>query len=159
MIDDEDHPEMRKAQQGLMKRLGMIAYGQRVNKPLIDKLKEELKDHRASWRAQGVDFPQMVILAIPRLGVLDFARADLDIASIRIKIVNTVRMTPQATMQEIVEAFMAAYPDLKPDDVLKGHEDAKAADVRQRERQARIMQEARREVGIDDDDDVPPTVQ
>jgi hypothetical protein len=136
MITDEGHPEMIKAHQELLRRLG-LALGsgrKKLNQSLLDKMFGIIKEHREQCLVRGVDFPVLVALAIPRLGAIDFKRADLDIASIRMAIVNFTRMHPQATMQEIVAAFRAAYPDLKPDDVLSGHDKGIKANERMFER-------------------------
>jgi hypothetical protein len=151
MIDDENHPEMQRALLGVGQRIDKIVQGRPVTKPLIDEVMDAVKHHRNEWRARGVDFPTLVLLCIPRLGVLEFARADLDIASLRIKIVNFVRMNPGATKIEVVDAFRAAYPDLKPGDILQGHSSGKSADVRQRERQARIQKEVNEQLDISED--------
>jgi hypothetical protein len=151
MIDDETHPEMRRALLGVGQRIDKIVQGRPITKPLIDEVMDAIKHHRNEWRTRGVDFPTLVLICIPRLGVLEFARADLDIASIRIKIVNVVRMNPAATKIEVVDAFCAAYPDLKPGDVIQGHTSGKAADERQRERQARIQKEVNEQLDIPED--------
>lgn len=146
MITDEQHPEMLKALKSFAQRVHYAVEGEKVTKPLIDKLTTVIREHRSEWRARGVDFPQMVILCIPRLGTLDFARADLDLPSIKTKIVNLVRSTPGASMEEIVNAFKAAYPDLKPGDVIEQHKSGVDADARQRERQARIQREVNQQI-------------
>lgn len=148
-ISDENHPEMIRALRGVAQRINRVVEGRVVTKPLIDEVMDAVKHHRNEWRARGVDFPVLVLLCVPRIGVLEFARADLDMASLRIKVVNFVRANPRATMREVVDAFCAAYPDLKPDDILQGHTAGKSADVRQRERQARIQQEVNEQLGID----------
>lgn len=152
MIDDERHPEMIRAQQDLTRQLGHVL--DRGNTALttsfLDKLFGVLRDHRAQWRMRGVDFPVMVALAVPRLGIIEFKRADLDILSIRVSIVNFVRIHPKVTMDEVVTAFRVAYPGLTPDDVLTGHSAALAADIRQAERQKRIQAEANEILGIDE---------
>lgn len=152
-ISDENHPEMIKALRGVAQRIDRVVSGRKVTKPLIDEVMDAVKQHRNEWRARGVDFPTLVLLCIPRLGVLEFARADLDLASLRIKVVNVVRANPGATMQEVVAAFRAAYPDLKPDEILQGHVAGKSADDRQRERQARIQKEVNEQLNIEEPDD------
>jgi hypothetical protein len=120
MIEDENHPAFVAAHQELMRRIGIALgpFGKRMDRSFIDKLFSVIKDHRAEYRLKGVDFPVLVVVMVPRLGVVHFCRADLDIASIRVQIVNFVQMNPGVTMPEVVAAFRAAFPDLKPDDVL-----------------------------------------
>jgi len=153
MIDDPQHPEMVKALRGVAQRINRVVEGRTINKNLIDEVMDAVKHHRQEWRARGVDFPTLVMLCVPRIGVLEFARADLDIASLRIKVVNFVRANPAATMVEVVAAFRAAYPDLRPDEILQGHISGKSADERQRERQARIQKEVNEQLGIEPDEE------
>lgn len=120
MITDENSPEMIRAQQDILGRLGLILGDgtKRIDKYLMDKMFAVVKDHRQECLNRGIDFPVLVAVIVPRLGIVDFMRADLDLSSIRMQIVNFVRNNPGASMPEVVNAFHAAYPDLKPDDVL-----------------------------------------
>lgn len=144
MIDDESDPRMIRAHQDLLQRLGAVLGDGRqpLTKPLLDRMFEVTKNHRTACRNDGLDFPVLVALVVPRLGIVEFVRADLDIASLRVKVVNFVRLHPKASMQEVVMAFRTAYPDLKPDDILTGHQSAVEAASRQEQRMARILSEA-----------------
>jgi hypothetical protein len=144
---------MEKAHKALLQRLGAVL-GDGTNElttGFLDKLYGIVRDHRAECRRKGIDFPAMVALVVPRLGIVDFKRADLDIASVRQSIVNFVRMNPEATMLEVVEAFRRAYPDLKPGDILEKQDDAVQIDQRAKERSDRIGAEALRIVKEQDE--------
>lgn len=132
MITDESDPRMIRAHQALMTRLGRVIGDGRhpLTKPFLDRLFEVVRDHRTYWRNEGVDFPVLVALVVPRLGIVEFKRADLDLESIKVSIVNFVRFHPNATMEEVVTAFRTAYPDLHPGDVVQKREDALAAQER-----------------------------
>jgi hypothetical protein len=121
MITDEQHPEMQKALQQLMFRLSHYPKRQ-LTGSVLNELNDLIERHRQQCRLKGIDFPRLVVLCVPRLGTLDYKRADLDIAAIKVAIVNFVRENPEATMQEVVAAFMMAYPGLHPDDVLGSHQ-------------------------------------
>lgn len=140
MIDDEDHPEMIRAHHDLLGRLGKVLdRGQhQLTKPFLERLFEVVKTHKADWRTKGVDFPAQVALVVPRLGIVEFARADLELSSIRVKIVNFVQFNPAATMREVVDAFRTAYPHVKPDDVLMSRGRGVEAIERANERRSRI---------------------
>ena len=145
MIQDENHPRMITAQQELLRRLGtVLGNGQHpLTKPFIDQLYDVVKDHRSECRAKGVDFPVMVAFLIPRLGVVDFVRADLDMPSIKLKLVNFIRQyRPPASMEEIVAGFRACFPDVKLDDLLSSAATGAQADARALERAERIGKEA-----------------
>ena len=120
MITEENDPQMIRAQQELLRRLGIVLGGgtKVLDKGLVHELFEVVQNHRSEYRNKGVDFPVLVGVIVPRFGIVDFKRADLDIASIRIAIVNFVRANPKAKMEEVVLAFRTAYPELKPDDGL-----------------------------------------
>ena len=121
MIQDEGHPEMRRAQQELLQQLGRLIFpgGRRLEKHLLGQMFAVVRDHRQKWRLRGVDFPVMVALVVEQWGIVEWVRADLDIASIRVKVVNFVRDHPQVSMRQVMEAFRSAYPDLKPDEILE----------------------------------------
>ena len=119
MITDENAPEMVVAHQELLRRLGSVlgsGYG-RVDKSLMQKMFDIVKTHKEQSRTKGIDFPALVAVVVPRLGIVEWSRADLDISSIRIKIVNFVRDHPTVSMVEMVAAFRAAWPSIKPDDI------------------------------------------
>lgn len=122
MISDETHPEMTRALKQLMFRLSHYPKRQ-LTGSVLEELKDLIERHRQQCRLKGIDFPKLVVLCIPRLGTLDYKRADVDLASIRVMIVNFVRENPEATMPEVVAAFLAAYPDLHPDDLMAKHQD------------------------------------
>ena len=151
MTDDENHPEMARAQQDLLGGLAKIFVpGSVLTQSKLDDMFKCVGDHRAHWRGRGVDFPALVAVVVPRLGIVDLKRADVDVASVRQSIVNFVRFTPAATMEEVVAAFRAAYPDLRPDDVLSEQQRADAANKSAVERAAQRAVEAAREVGLDE---------
>lgn len=145
MIIEEDHPRMIRAQKELLRRLG-VKLGDGTN-PLttgfLHDLFEIVKHHRAECRREAdLDFPVMVALVVPRLGIVEFKRADLDIPSLQQTIVNFVRFNPQVKMSEVVAAFKMAYPSLKPGDIMQGQDIAVKADERQAERTERTVDEA-----------------
>lgn len=155
MIIDENNPRMIKAHRALLQRLGTVL-GDGTNeltKLFLDHLFEVVKNHRTECRQKGIDFPVMVALVVPRLGVVEFVRADLDIESLRVKIINFVRMHPDASMLEVAQAFSGAYPGLKPDDVLSGHQSGTDASVRMIKRMTKTAQDYLKEQGVDDKDD------
>jgi hypothetical protein len=154
MISDSDHPRMIAAQKELLRRLG-VALGDGTN-PLttgfLHDLFEIVKHHRAECRREkNLDFPTMVALVVPRLGIVEFKRADLDIASLRQLVVNFVRFNPQVTPEETVAAFRHAYPDLRAGDILEPRNTAELADDRAIERSQRIGEEAQKIVKEQDE--------
>lgn len=147
MITDDNHPRMRHAHKVLLRRIGVILGDgtKELTTGLLHDMFEVIKHHRAECRRErDLDFPALVVVAVPRLGVVHFLRADLDIPSIRQSIVNFVRMNPQVTPEETVAAFRVAYPDLKPGDVLENKDVGDQATERAVERTERITTEAKK---------------
>lgn len=155
MITEESHPAMIQAQHELLRRLGIALKDgrQELTKPLLDSLFTVIKDHRAEFRLQGVDFPVMVALVVPRLGIVEFKRADLDVASLRITIVNFVRQyQPHIKMDEVVAAFRMAYPDLRPGDIFQQHDTGIKQTERMHERMDKVVEDMKKETGEDEGD-------
>lgn len=145
MIKDDNHPRMIRAQKALLSRVGKVLGDgtKQLTTGLLHDIFEVIKYHRAECRREhDLDFPALVVAAVPRLGMLHFMRADLDIVSIRQQIVNIARMNPQITKEELVEAIRMAYPDLKPGDVLEKKDVAEQATEQSKERVERITKEA-----------------
>ena len=143
-VRDENHPRMIKAQKALLQRLGhVLGDGTKpLTTGLLGELYQIITDHRSECKRKGIEFPVLVALVVPRLGIVEFIRADLEIPSIRQKIVNFVREHPGVDMKEIVAAFRMAYPDLRPGDILEKHEAAEDLSLKAAERSARITEEA-----------------
>jgi hypothetical protein len=138
VIDDEQHPAMRAAQDELMRRLAWLTEGKNLTGSLMHDVFDMVSCHRTEYRGKGVEFPALVAVVVPRLGIIELKRADLELPSIRTSIVNFVRAHPAASMQEVVEAFRRAYPDLKPDDVLEKHETGTQANQRAAEKRDKL---------------------
>lgn len=116
MIDDPEHPELIAAADDLRQATVAICAGRVISRDLLTDVINLRSDHRTKWRLRGVDFPYMVIFCIPRVGVIDFWRADLDPDGIRTKILNFItdptRRRLPVTPTEIAAAIRAAYPYL-----------------------------------------------
>jgi hypothetical protein len=111
LIDQEDHPEMVAAYFELKAYLQRVTTGRYPSRQLYADIIQVRDDHRARWRARGVDFPLLVMFSVPRLLVIEYWRADLDFASIRVKLMNFVMLYPTVTPKELASALKAAYPD------------------------------------------------
>jgi len=141
-MTDDNEPRLLRAQHELLRRLGTIINDRpQLDQSLVDKMMDLIQRHRLECRAKGLDFPVLVPIAALGSGTVDFARADLDLPSIRTKIVNFVREHPEVPMPEIVKAFQRAFPDLKPDDVLEKRDAALKANERMIERANKFMSE------------------
>lgn len=113
MITDETHPEMVAAQRELEQALGLATRGKQPSSSLFAELITIRDDHRLKWRLRGVDFPKMVFFVVPRLRVLELWRNDLDLSSIRTKVMNVALAFPAVTPEELAAGLRAAYPGLR----------------------------------------------
>lgn len=114
MIDDPDHPLMKKAANELAYYLNKYLVGRPLTEQIMVLINNTLVEHRRQCRRKGVDFPVMSALVIPRLGVIELVRADLDQEDIDVRLNNLSVMHPTATQAEIRQALAWAFPDAKP---------------------------------------------
>ena len=122
MIDDENDPRMRQAAKALSTRMNVLALGREIDCSLVECASQMIYDHRVQCHQRGIDFPRMVIFAIPRIGVFKLARADFDLPSIRNFVLNFVREQPAATPLEIGNAVVAAW-QIRPGDLVDESKD------------------------------------
>lgn len=112
MITDENDPRMRAAEAQLLTMLGLFT-GTKLSNETFQQLNNMLLDHRTRWRQEGVDFPVLAALVIPRLSVVDLVNAELEGDALRVRIVGFVRRHPLARMEEVAQAVKWAFPDYK----------------------------------------------
>jgi hypothetical protein len=105
---DQDDPRMQQALRQLEFRLSCYR-GLEFNLSCVESMLSIVKAHRQQWKLEGLNFPELVAIIVPRLGIFDLKRADLTPESIAMSLVNFVRDTPAATMQEVMDAFSRAY--------------------------------------------------
>jgi hypothetical protein len=109
MIDDPEHPRMQEAAADLAARVNRLTVGKVITNQLLGVAEQLIYDHRVCWKHRGVDFPRMVIFCVPRIGIIDLARADLDIGSIRTYVLNFVNAHKQVMPQEVADAVVSAW--------------------------------------------------
>lgn len=119
MIDDPDAPEMIAAALTLTDRLHHLTVGRKITKALLRDIGNAIYDHRVCTRQNGVDFPKLVIMCVPRLNFIHLARADADLAAIRVHVINFARLHPQCTQVDLATAVMTAWPHIKPGDLVE----------------------------------------
>ncbi len=124
MIDDVDHPRMKKAEVGLKAILANF-----MRKPLsyqiIERIMSHVRDHRRRWRGQGVDFPPLVPLINPYAGTIELVREDLDRKDIITTIKNFIIKNPNLSPQDIAQSVKIAWPNIKSGFILDSSEEFK----------------------------------
>lgn len=115
MIFDDESEEMQFAVKKLDALLSDHIGNTRVTMASMHRMVEIIKEHHAWARIQGIDFPVLRALIVPRLNVVKLVRADLDRKSIYNQINNFQVDYPAATVDEVRKAFKSAFPDFKFD--------------------------------------------
>jgi len=113
MITDEADPRMAAAAVRLQARLKRLCVGRPIDRTLIYDIQRLLYDYRVGMLQDGLDWPHLVPIVVPRLGVIHVARADLDLVSIRRQVIQLVRFNPDVTPDEVAHAVRWAW-DIKP---------------------------------------------
>lgn len=116
MISEESHPQMQIALKELRELVSKLL-GRSMSQSAIDAAGDMVRYHRARWRKMGVDFPVLTPMIVPRLGIINLVRADLDRGSIQTTVVNMLREHEALgiTMEDVVAAVRGAFPDFRPD--------------------------------------------
>lgn len=113
---EPNDPRLKAAMVALSKIIANFMYLEMTPRTL-QELMDAIKWHRDRCKAKhGFDFPVLVPFVLPRLGTIDMVRADLDRRSIEQLVINKLREHEAAriTMEEVVAAVRAAFPDFKP---------------------------------------------
>lgn len=136
MITDEDAPEMLAAQRWIAERIHDLTIGREVTASLIREVEQAIYDHRVRSRQNGLDFPELVLMCIPRLGIIKLVRRDAELPAIKMHVVNLVRECAargKAAMPiDLAHAVRAAWPHIQPGDLVDEVEARKAAADKQR---------------------------
>lgn len=114
MITDEEHPAMKAAADVLKQRLGAAIGGRPLDRHALQEAVGIIAQHR--WQAirGGIDFPEMVIMPLPRHNELLLVRRDLDAANINQTIINITVAFKDVTADEIARAVRFAFPSHVP---------------------------------------------
>lgn len=87
--------------------------GRKLTSTTFHEMNELLKDFRVKCRHEGLAFPELKALVIPRLGAVDLVNAELEGDALRLRVVAFTRRHPAATLREVVQAVKWAFPDYK----------------------------------------------
>lgn len=99
--------------------LGAILNDRLGNQP-VDKIwmlvaREILYDHRVKARQAGLDFPELTILAFPRLNTVKFYRADLNREQINRVVIVLAKEMPGLHPDDLAWAVKMGWPHYTPD--------------------------------------------
>lgn len=114
MITDETDPRMVAAAQELGRQIERISrLFPRWTPAMFHRMRQFVKEHRTRCRQEGLDFPPMTFMLIPRFERIALIREDLDLAGIRSQIIALARQLPGVTAPELYAAVRHAFPHLK----------------------------------------------
>lgn len=77
----------------------------------ISTLKEMVAQETRRFRQDGIDFPRLALLALPRQQSVKFYRRDLDERGIKNVLKELTDEYPDITAEELARAVMSAYPE------------------------------------------------
>lgn len=106
-----DDPRLESARADLAEALGLLVARHGISRALVDEFLSVEPSFRRHVRAQGIDFPQMTLLLLPRFGAAKLFRRDLEGPGIQRVVINLTVEFPTITAREIAEAVAAAWPE------------------------------------------------
>lgn len=106
----EDH-ELESEQKLLTACIMVTALGQDMNDATVQRIEEIIVDHRTRLRTQGLDFPELVPIVLPRNGTVDVVVRDMDIRGIEVTIVNLTRKYPSVSREDLAFGIGRAFPE------------------------------------------------
>jgi hypothetical protein len=85
--------------------------GQELDDRALSKMEEAVKDHRQRLRLRGLNYPELAILAFPKLGSIDVILREQTMQGIETIIVNLTRKYPSITREDIAFGIGRAFPE------------------------------------------------
>lgn len=99
----------------LLRQVGVVVEGRAVTKQLVHDVEQLIYDHRVKVKQRlGVDFPELVVVALPLTRRLEICRRDLDTSAIDEQVRVIARKYPGITAEEIAGAIRRAWPHHRP---------------------------------------------
>lgn len=111
MVSEEDARANKSAGE-LHEKLMTFCRGRLLSTGVYDNIVDIVKDHATRARLDGIKFPDMVVIAMPKCGGVEVVRADLDPKSIQTTIYN-LALKYQTDATDIAFGIRRAFPDYK----------------------------------------------
>lgn len=113
MITDEKHPEFQRATVDFQNRMRFFDNWP-VTEATLQAIERMIVEHRDHWKLQGVEYPPLVVICLPRCDYLYIRHAELQIEQIRDLVVHlATKARPTPTAEEIAFAIGHAYPKVR----------------------------------------------
>jgi hypothetical protein len=111
---DFQDARLRHAAGVLFENISRLATGMAMEPATIAAIADWIAIHRADCKRMGIDFPEMVVVAFPRLGAIEICRRDWTVPDVETFILDCVSKYPTISAAEIAEAIKKAWPGYKP---------------------------------------------
>lgn len=111
---DFQDARLRHAAGVLHAEVSRLAEGMAMDRSTVDKIAEWVEIHRRDCKRMGIDFPEMVVVAFPRIGAIEICRRDWTTPDVENFILGCVQKYPEITTPEIAKAIERAWPGYKP---------------------------------------------
>jgi len=118
VTDDPADPRLTASKDILAKKLASFCRGRELTRQTMHDAEQIYRDHRASARLMGIDFPEMVLVAMDVQKRLMFVRRDLDRTGIDNLIVELAQSQGEEGYDphEVARAVRRAFPHhLRPE--------------------------------------------
>lgn len=113
MITDQNHPHFIACANEFNKRMNRFHMWP-CTEDTLRQIEEMVVEHRRDCRRGGVDWPELVVICLPRCNVLTIRHKDLDLTEIEKLVVHLARTAkPEPTAEELAFAIKRAYPHVK----------------------------------------------
>lgn len=118
MITDDDAPEMLAAAEVLGEQVMRLRGTGPVTITMLSAIEDVIYSHRVRTRANGVLFPEMTIMCVPRLNIIHLVPRENDMAGIRKHVLNFVAAYPSCTPDDVAHAMRMAWRHVAPGDLV-----------------------------------------
>lgn len=143
MITAEDAPEMLEAERVLGVSIWAAIGDEPITDSLLARVRELVIYHRIKTRQGGVDFPEFVVMCVPRLRMFRLGRRDANTGEI---VKNTLFFLRQCRAEagdypsgeELRQAIRMAWPTCRLDDIFDEIKKRKADAIKMNEVRAKL---------------------
>lgn len=111
---DFQDARLRHAAGVLFTEVSRLATGMPMDRASVETIAGWIEIHRRDCKRMGIDFPEMVVVAFPRIRAIEICRRDWSTPDVETFILDCVTKYSGITAPEIAEAISKAWPGYKP---------------------------------------------
>lgn len=117
--ETEDHAANRVARK-MFCTLEQKVLGRPMTEGSARAAEEIVHHYTRVARASGITFPDLAVIVLPLAGGIEVVRRDLDIAGIRMMVINLTVKYPNVSVSELAHAVRTAWPHVNPGELIDG---------------------------------------